>query len=560
MMAGIRLGWLLVLLLLGGVADGAVRTWLDRQDIRMDETFTLNIEVDQVGASQPDLSQLEQNFELLGSSSSSEMSITNGARVARTLFAVALSPRRDGVITIPPITVDGQSSEPIVITVKPSAITGGAQGDVFLEAELSETNPYVQQQVLVTLRLFSVMQIQQGSLDLNIPDGVRAVRLGDDAGYRSTRGGRQYFVIERRFALVPERSGEFELGTARFEGLGLGRGGISGYFGGASRLRAVSEPMKLDVKAMPAGAAQPWLPALALELQGEPEIPATVRVGEPISYPISLSAEGLSVEQLPELTLSESPGLSIYPDQPSSRDRSSSKGLAAERSRRFAIVPSQAGELQIPALKIRWWDVAAGQERLAQLPARAIQVLPAAGTAPAPPRPATSPPESGTGISSEQNALAMNQAWPWMLLSLMLAMGWAWTAWHSRQKADAQPKPSSPMADTTAGSAALQTALRRALQEGDLPQIGRTLRAQSPRPDVDGLDRLATLLQDADQTSAVQGLQLALYGRSEEGLDELRTRLRQAFARGPRWRSAEDPQMSDQTLPPLYRSGFKPRT
>lgn len=548
---------LLILLFALPAAQAAVRTWLDRQDVRVDETFTLNIEVDSAGASQPDLRALESDFEMLGSSSSSEMSLTNGKRTSRTLFAVALSPKREGVITIPAITVDGQSSDPILVTIKPSDVQSGPQGDVFVEAELSESNPFVQQQVIVTLRVFSVMQIQQGSLDLPIPDGIRAVRLGDDSSYRATRGSRQYVVIERRFALVPERSGQFDLGAAQFQGLGLGRGGINGYFGGASRLRAESESLALDVKPIPTGAASPWLPATALELKGEPELPAEIHVGEPISYPITLSAQGLSVDQLPELQLADSNGLSIYPDQPSSRDRSSLQGLAAERTRRFALVPAEAGDLVIPALTLRWWDVTTGQSRLAELPARTIHVLPAVGASPI--SPAALPTAAEINAGSEiRGGLFGN--WPWMLLSLLLACGWVWTAWRGRK---AQPAVREtrllPKADQQSSAEALAD-LRRSLRDGDLSDIARAIRRCAPAAAAGNLSQLADLLSDAAQAAAIRELELSLYSGSKGDADRLRSELRNVFAKGPKWRSDRQSAAANDAPPPLYRTGLTGHT
>ena len=482
------------------------------------------------------------------------MSINNGRRTARTLFAVALSPKRDGVVTIPPITVDGEASEPLVLTIKPSALNQGAQGDVFLERDVSESNPYVQQQVLVTLKLFSVVQVQRGSLDLDIPDGIRAVRLGDDSAYRANRGGKDYFVIERRFALVPERSGRFELGSARFEGLGVGRAGLNSYFGSATRLRASSDPLSLQVKPVPPGAGTPWLPALSLSLSGEPELPQEIRVGEPISYPVTLRADGLSVEQLPELELGAADGLSIYPDQPNSRDRSSLQGLAGERSRRFAIVPSAAGKWQIPALTISWWDVQTDQRRQAELPSRTIDVLPARGS--------MSRPAEGTTLDSTQQAETLNgeanpfrslgRPWPWMLLSALLACGWAWTWW--RATGGRRSPPSVATESLPDGLAASRSALRRALRDGELPAIAQALRALSPQPARSGLHDLADRLQLPEQARALRRLDQALYGRSLDDADALRRELRQVFAAGPRWRAPTVPPGNANDLPPLYAS------
>ena len=58
------------------------------------------------------------------------------------------------VLTIPAIRVGSRSSLPLSITVnEPSQVTGaGSQRDIFLEAEVDSHFPYVQGQVLLTLR------------------------------------------------------------------------------------------------------------------------------------------------------------------------------------------------------------------------------------------------------------------------------------------------------------------------------------------------------------------------------------------------------------------------
>jgi hypothetical protein len=94
---------------------------------------------------------------------------------------------------------------------------------------------------------------------------------------------------------------------------------------------------------------------LGFAVQGPPA-GTSARVGEPVTLTLSLHAQGLGFEQLPELVLPQLEGAEIYPDKPVTRTRDDGTWLFGEAERKFAIVPTRAGTLRIPALSQAWWD------------------------------------------------------------------------------------------------------------------------------------------------------------------------------------------------------------
>ncbi|HEY8011825.1 MAG TPA: BatD family protein, partial [Rudaea sp.] len=85
-----------------------VRAWLDRNSMQMGETVTLNVEVsDDANAAQPDFSALQQDFNLLGTQSSSAMNIINGQTTSKLIWAVGLEPKHAGTFSIPALNVAG---------------------------------------------------------------------------------------------------------------------------------------------------------------------------------------------------------------------------------------------------------------------------------------------------------------------------------------------------------------------------------------------------------------------------------------------------------------------
>src|SRR5215475_8551580 len=117
-------------------ADTAsVRAWLDRDTMHLGESVTLNVEAKGSTDGNPDFSALSQDFDMLGTQSSQQFSIVNGASTAKTVWAVGLEPKRAGKLTIPPIALGALHTTPVALTVLPQP--AGAQGkpgdDVFLE-------------------------------------------------------------------------------------------------------------------------------------------------------------------------------------------------------------------------------------------------------------------------------------------------------------------------------------------------------------------------------------------------------------------------------------------
>ncbi len=126
----------LVTLLLAGVfalpvlAQSPVTAEVDRTRLSTDEALLLKISIDSSAgqATQPVLPALD-GFELLGSSSGTQISIINGDMNMQATYSYSLHPIQIGQLVINPIAVqiDGQvySTQPIMIEV--SQGTGQAQ-------------------------------------------------------------------------------------------------------------------------------------------------------------------------------------------------------------------------------------------------------------------------------------------------------------------------------------------------------------------------------------------------------------------------------------------------
>jgi hypothetical protein len=525
-----------------------LRAWLDRDRIALGETATLNIEIEQVDADAPDYSPLLGEFRLSGNTSSRSFESVNGVSHVRTLFAVALQPRREGVIGIPGLLVGSQRTQPLTLTVTPAAATPAHTGGVvFIESEADAQQPYVQQAVGYTVRLYYATPLVSGQLDQAEPDGASLQRIGDDVQYTREISGRRYTVVERHYLLIPERSGTLTIPGAQFRGRGAG-GFFDDLFGDGQReLQAGGAPRVLDVRAIPANAPQPWLPLRSLELRWL-ATPQQARAGEALAVTLEATADGATAAQLPELQLPSIPGAQVFADPPQSDETFADGRPQVKLVRRFSIVPTQAGTLRIAGPRLSWWDVRAGSARTASLPDISIHVASGAngpGVAPTAPASAAA---TDDGRDWMRVPGVQGEVRPWAFAAVVFALLWLITLmWGLHRHPQAVPAATDGNAPGKAPPMASPMPLKRALDSGDLGDVADALCAMALPPVAD-LDALKLRLADARQHDAVDALQRARWSDGDGTI--ARASLRAAFKHGPRWREPVAVQASP--LPPLY--------
>lgn len=539
---------LLGLLLVAGTAMAAgdgLRAWLDRDTVRLGETFTLNIEREGAvtGAPEPDFSPLERDFIRIDASSSRQVSMVNGVTTAKTLWAVALEPRTAGVLTVPSLALGSAArTGPLTVTVLPAPAGGEAGGEAMLEIEAAPSDPYVQQEVRYTVRLLWRVDLAPGAqLEAPAPANARIQQLGNDASFQTERGGQRYNALERRYVLLPERSGELRIAGPRF--VGRVQDPRYGLFGGGRQISARGEDVLLTVRPRPDGGAGDWLPARAMEITLDVAVPpGGLRVGEPFDATLVLRAEGLDGEALPDLDLPVIDGADVYPDQAERRTGASGAGIGGELRRRFAIVPRRAGTLALPGLSQDWWNTTTDQAATATLAARTVDVQPAAATATGASGSAIGT-SDGTALSdaAPPERAVVIELWIWRTLAVVAAavglFAWAWRRRGRRQ--------GTPLAELPPGPR-----LRRALQTRDASGLAVAIREEVRRRGGHGthLRALADQLDDPAQAEAIRAMETARWTGQALDWGTLESVLRRPLALRPSAARAA----VDAPLPPLY--------
>lgn len=530
------LAWLLAVAMVPVQAQ--TRAWLDRAQINHGETATLNIQTDQ-SVSSIDYAPLQRQFDVGGQTVRRSYQRSNGRSTTTSLFAVGIRPRGPGVFTVPALRVGNMITAPLRLTVvPPSVLPASGDADAFVETVVDAARPYVQQAVGVQVRLHYAVPLMSGQLDQDPPTGASLRQVGEDLTYQREIDGRRYNVVERRFLLIPERSGVLVLPGARFNGQTMGGFFDQVFDDGRKPLAAAAPARRLVVQALPAGAPQPWLPLHDLKLRYA-QAPTQARAGEAAAVEIEVIADGASAAQLPPVTLAETPGVQLFADPPQVDEQFVDGRPRSILRRRIAIVPLQAGTVSIGGPRIEWWDAAQGVARTAMLPPLQLQV--AAGEVGA-----TNPADAATQADADADSTmpasiagaAWLRWWPWVLLAVVVMAALAWWRWPRARQDAPMPEVEQAMPVPT---------LKAALGRGDLALIAQALGAAAG-VDGDDLDAVRQRLDDAAQLDAVTQLQAARWGDGDAA--SARDALRTAFAKGARWRTPAPASAS--LLPPLY--------
>jgi hypothetical protein len=464
---------------------------VDRRVIDENDVVVLELQRDaQVFVGNPDLSSLEDDFRVLGTQRSSQFTIAGGRTRSVTTWTVTLQPRRRGTLQIPSIEYDGERTRPITVTVtQPSPQELAAlERTVFFETEISKESIWVQEQLLYTVRLYYAADAVLFG-DLPPPPAVRDTvvqALGDSRPGVEVRDGVRYNVIEQRYAVIPQRSGELVVPPETFTGAVriADRGQTR-----RKNIRIGSDGHRIEVKAQPAGwpDGAPWLPARGLMLteRWDPT-PPRLRAGEPATRTLELVARGIAASALPELPRQDVPGARTYTNQPNLDEGMATGDFIATRIESTVIIPERAGTLELPEVRVPWFDVELGEVRMAVVPARRLLVAAGAGrptdgtvvpppepdaaAAPAP-APEAPPPEDGNGRPQI----------PWLVLGAALAIVLAGAV--AARLGGSRPAPSRqlevPPTETPPPAAPRPEDSRRVLlaacARGDAPAARRTL-------------------------------------------------------------------------------------
>jgi len=238
----------------------------------------------------------------------------------------------------------------------------------YLETRVDSTDAYVHQNLVMTIKVISPVNLQTAEAQLQDSKDVIFRQLGNAIVSTRNQQGQQEIVRTLYYQLTPLRSGRIDLKPVRVTGV------MESKTSGSTNYDIVAnQPVQLMV-AEPDATVQPWLPLHKLELSARLSNDEQVGEGEPLTLTVEQRAVGMSGSQLPSLEHQlQAPGHRLYREKSEYAGTITREGeLVGTRSDRYTLVPLQGNRVEIPAIGVDWWNVERQRKETAVLPGRLL--------------------------------------------------------------------------------------------------------------------------------------------------------------------------------------------
>lgn len=427
---------------------------VSNNQVNLNESFFLNLTLkDTTLKTAPVVSALKKHFVINSQQSSTNTTFINGKRSSNISWKLSLTPKVEGTIQIPPITVETAegtlSSQPITLNVIKGSVAQSSGENVGLNiiAKVSNASPYKNEPIIYTALLTSKMPFYNVQAQkIQVKDAI--VELIEEPKLEERIiGGITFNAVEFNYLITPLKAGSLTIPSMAIQGAipQQEKGPFNSFFNndldlfafmqGFDRLKPFTLTTKeIQLNIQPAiTEVSPWLPAKALTLEEQWPSNQTLRVGEPFSRSFLIKAEGLKASQLPHLEdlQSENSTFKVYADKPEEQETVLKGIIHSMRKEQYTLIPQQAGTLVLPEISISWWDSTKKEKKTSIIPARSVQILPALDTTASPheiafePAPTTS--EEPSTPSTNGSLTLLYSIIAVLVLFLMAALLWGFT-------------------------------------------------------------------------------------------------------------------------------------
>jgi hypothetical protein len=324
----------------------------------------------------PTLSGLQ--YMSVSPNTSQSFSIINGVTSRKYSYSYYLQTLDVGDFTVSPIIVviDGKeySTNPVNIKVldrnsAASRETAESMRDIFLRIEVSDRNPYVNQQILANVVLFFKQSTEVLSYQPNPSwkaEGFWKEDLDDGQEARTESvvidGVRYRKATLMQYALFPSKSGRLTISPYQVAfnvrvppSANQPFAGWGGFGSSQRTIDLSSEAVTVTVRDLPSGAVGTSLGAVG-QFEIRRRISKTdVLVGEAIELTTDISGVGnIALVSRPNYSFPE--GFEVYePETQSNINRSGSR-VNGNKLVKDVFIPRRAGEFVIPELTVSWYN------------------------------------------------------------------------------------------------------------------------------------------------------------------------------------------------------------
>ena len=365
----IRLASILFLFAISFQSVAKVQTSASQTILEVNDIIQLKIKIDE-HAPRLDLSVLDKDFviyNIYGPNTST--TIINGARSSSTEYTINISPKRTGNITIPAITFNSESSQPIILNVRSQTHSNIQDDFFFFTASISDSTAYIDQPLLLELKFHNAIDLQTANLETPTSMPFPLTQLETPPVQTQVINSKTYQVSTLYYQITPQQAGQFKIPSFNIKGQYI-------YNRSTKSFDTQSNSITIDVKPIPDQYPKntPWLPAENIILQDNLESVLNLTNGDSVTRTIDIGMTGLSNNYLSKINIPNIDGIKIYSEDELRDDRILENKNTGLIQAKWAILPTNNGTFTLPEFSITWWDVNEDKLKVSTIDPRTINV------------------------------------------------------------------------------------------------------------------------------------------------------------------------------------------
>jgi hypothetical protein len=369
---------------------------VDKTEATLEDQIILTVSVSGLRGlnERPELPPLP-DFVVNEGGTSSRTEIINGQVNSSIEFTYALSPRRSGRFAIGPVTLtirgETYKSTPVMVTILSAEHPAEGRPEAYITQEIDTTTPYMNQQIIYTFRFLSRVQTMDAQLQPPSFQGFWTEDLGKERHYQRLIGGIPYSVTEIKKALFPMNTGPSQIEESlltckllvpqkrsRRSDFPFDDSFFSNPFFRMeeSVTRTLhAEPIHLEVRPLPREGRPQDFKGLVGEFRIRAELgQSQLKAGDSTTLTITVQGRG-NLRDLTDVSMQNLATIKIYPDNPSFQMEQVGDYIEGTKVFKKALVPLQEGPLEIPPLKVVYFEPVSGTYTVAKTEALKLSVL-----------------------------------------------------------------------------------------------------------------------------------------------------------------------------------------
>lgn len=379
-----------LILLFSFSVKAELTTNVDRTKLKINQNLHLKITSDNSNGRSPSLTNLKRSFNIIGSSKVSRPYVVQSQVKHKTMWLYILQPKRSGNLSIPRLSVNGESSRPINVTVSASNRTKKPNNqskraatiakkslahDILVSAKVNKKKLYPNEILIYKLSI-NYSEKATATFEVSPPfvNGAVTMALTEPSFEEITQRSKPRIIRHQSFAIFADQVALYDIepATISFDYQVQG-GALQKVKLQANRLRFEIAPAANQTN------LGYWIPSSDVKLTQRWLNPqdGPFSVGVPIKRIIEITARGVNAETLPLISPLTHQKMQIKLEDVTVENTVIDGQLVGTRRELVSMTPKSAGKINLPPTDIHWWNTQTDQAQFASLMSQNLTVIPA---------------------------------------------------------------------------------------------------------------------------------------------------------------------------------------